>query len=103
MLERVAWARDVVVFKSAQHKNNRVNLSNVCKKLVAQSFAFACAFNQAADVDHFNGGVHSFLGLRHFGEGIEPRVEHFGNANIGVLRGEGVRRRQGCAVCERVI
>ena len=103
MFEWVAWARDVVVFKSAQHKNNCVNLSNVGKKLVAQSFALACAFNQAADVDHFNSGVHGFLGLRHLGKGIKPRVEHFGNANIGVLRGEGVGRRQGSAICKRVI
>jgi subfamily B ATP-binding cassette protein MsbA len=35
----------------------------MCKELIAQPFAFGCAFDQTGDVDKFDDGRHELLGL----------------------------------------
>ena len=56
----------------------------------------------AADVDHLHRGGHHVLALRHGGEGVEARVEHLRHADVGLLRGEGVRGGESAGVGQGV-
>ena len=57
---------NVVVFKAAQHVQNRVALANVAQKLVAEALALARALHQAGDVDDFDRGRLHPLGVDDF-------------------------------------
>ena len=103
VFERVTRTGNVVVHERAQHEDNRVDLADVGEKFVAETLAFAGALDQTADVDDFDGRVDNFLALRHLGERVETRVEHLGDADVRVFRGEGVRRSERIRASERVV
>ena len=92
VFERIARSGNVVVHERAQNEHDGINLPNVGEELVAETFAFACAFHQATNVHHFDGGVHHLLAVRHLCQRIETRVEHLGHPDVGILRGERIWR-----------
>ena len=95
VFDRVGRAGDVVVDERPQHEHDRVDLADVGEELVAETLALAGAFDEPADVDDLDRGVHDVLRLRHRGEPVEPLVGHLGDADVRVLRGERVRARRG--------
>ncbi len=94
VLEWIGGPGDVVVDERSEHEDDRVDLADVGEELVAETFALAGALDQAADVDHFHGGVDRLLRLRHHREAVEPIVGHLRHPDVRVLRGERVRRSE---------
>ena len=103
MLDRVRRARHVVVDERPQDEHDGVDLADVGEELVAEALALAGALDEAADVDDLHGGVHDVAALRHLGEAVEALVGHLGDADVGVLGGERVRRGERAAAGEGVV
>ena len=79
--------RDRIVFKGAQHMNQRVHLTQVADVggLLERFLA------DRADVDVFDGGVREFLGLVDGGQPVEPVVGNLGDADVRFARiGQGL-------------
>ena len=45
---------DVRVLKAADNMNDRVNLTDICKKLVSKSFTFGRALYKAGDINELD-------------------------------------------------
>ena len=103
VLQRVGRPRHVVVDEGAQDEDDGVDLADVGEEAVAEAFALAGAFDQAADVDDLDGGVHDVAAGRHLGQPVESLVRHLGDADVGVLGGEGVGGGQGATARQRVV
>ena len=82
-INRAGYVHDVGVFKAAHDIDDGIGFANVCKKLVAQTLAFARASHQTGDIDKFDDGRQHALGLDDFGQGRQARVGHFDHAHIG--------------------
>ena len=103
VFEWIGRTGNVVVFEGAQHEHNGVDLTDVGEELVAEAFALARAFDQAADVDDLNRGMNHVLRLGHHGQLIEARVGHLGDADVRVFRGERIGGREGTPTREGVV
>ena len=103
MLQRVGRAGHVVVDERPQHEHDGVDLTDVGEEAVAQALALARPLDEAADVDDLHGGVDDVAALGHLGETVEALVGHLGDADVGVLGGERVRRGQRAAAGEGVV
>lgn len=75
---------DVWVIENADDVTNGVTFANVREELVAKAFAFAGAFDEAGDVDEFDGGWNDFFGIYGFGKLFEAMVRYFNDADVGV-------------------
>ena len=62
-----------------------------------------CALDQSTDVDDLHRGVDELLRLAHRRQAIDPLVGHLGDADVGVLGGERVRRSERAATGEGVV
>jgi hypothetical protein len=75
---------DVVVYKTTDNVNNRVNFADIGEEFIAKAFPFAGAFNEARNVDKFNGSWNDAICLRDFSEWFKPCVWHLNNTYIWV-------------------
>jgi len=64
------------------------------QEVVAEAFALAGTFDQAADVGELDAGVNRLLRAAHLGQAVDARVGHLGHANVGVNSGKGIGRSQ---------
>ena len=103
VLDGVGGAGDVVVDERPQDDDDGVDLPDVGEEAVAQALTLAGALDEPADVDHLDGGMHDVAALRHLGESVEALVGDLGDADVGILGGERVRRRQRSAAGEGVV
>ena len=103
MLEWVVGAGHVVIFEGTQHIHNGIDFTNVGEELVAETFTLAGAFNEAANVNHLDSGMHDALCLRHLSQLEEASVGNLGHANVGVLCGKGIGGCQGSTAGEGVV
>ena len=94
---------DVVVLERPQHEHDGVDLADVGEELVAEALALRRALDQTADVDDLHRGVHDRLRLAHRRQPIDALVGHLGDADVRILRGEGVRRGKRAATGEGVV
>ncbi len=103
--ERIDLARDVnhiVVFKTAHHVRDGIGLADVREKLVAQSFALGRARNQPGDVDKFHVRRQNPLRLDDNRQGIETRVGHGHDADVGIDGAERIIFRGDAGARQRV-
>jgi hypothetical protein len=56
MFDRVVGAGYIVIREGSQHEDNGIDFSDIGQELVAQAFAFACTFDETANVDDLYGG-----------------------------------------------
>ena len=45
---------DICIFKTADNMNDRVNLTDICKKLVSKSLTFGRALYEAGDINELD-------------------------------------------------
>ena len=97
-MERVDAAGDVDdlgVVEAADDVADGVGGADVAKKLVAETFAFGGAFDEAGDVDELHGGGDEALRLNQVGNFCEALIGHGDDAGVGVDGAERVVRGLG--------
>ena len=81
---------DILIVKTPYDIHNRIGLTNVGKKLIAQPFALARAGHESGNIDKLHRGGHHPLG-RHDGSQLrEARVGQLDNAGVGLDGAKGV-------------
>jgi len=54
---------DFATFKTANNLDDRVNLTNVAQKLIAQTLSLACSLNEAGDINEFDRSRYDAVGF----------------------------------------
>jgi hypothetical protein len=93
---------DAGVVVCAHDVEDRVGLADVRQELVAQPLALMRAADEAGDVVNLKRVVDDLGGGQRLGHGIEPRVAHGDDGDVGIDRGEGVVGGLGPGVGKRV-
>ena len=81
---------NVRIFKATNHLHDRVHFANVMEKLVSQSFARACAFDQAGDIDELDRGWRDFFGVGNLCDFFQPRIGHRDDSDVRINRAERI-------------
>ena len=68
---------------------DRIDLTNVGEKLIAESLARGSAFDNACNIDELHRRRYHTLGLHDGSQLIEPRVRHRDDADVGI---DGAKR-----------
>jgi len=87
----------ILVVETAHHVDDGIHVADVAQELVAESFSRTGAFDQAGNVDEFNGGGLDLLRLDDGGEPIHAGIGHLDDSHIGIDGAEGVVGRFGAA------
>ena len=96
------YVNNIVVFKTSYHMYDGIYLSDICKKLVAQSFSFACSFDQACNVYNLYCSRLYFLRIYELRKFVESWVWHSDHAHIGVFSCKWIICRQSFSIGERI-
>lgn len=75
---------DVGAFEAAHDVDDGVDFTDVAEELVAEAFAFAGTFDEAGDVDEFDGGVDEFGGFGDAAEDFQSFIRHSDDALVGL-------------------
>ena len=94
--------RDVIVFETAQHMDDRVGFADIRKELVAETLAFRSALDQSGDVHDLDGSRDYLLRIIDLGEVDQPFVGNGDNPHIGFDRTEREVRRLCLCIRKRV-
>src|SRR5262249_50718595 len=81
---------DIPALETAHDMHQRIDLANLPKKLVAQSFASAGSLHQARDVANFQCAGRFLLGFEDLDEAINPRVWYLSNPDVRLDGREGI-------------
>ena len=92
----------ILVVKTADHMDNGVCLPDIRKKLVAQPFAPARAFDQSGNVHKFHNRRGFLQRLVQFRQIVQPFIRYRHHAHVGIDGTEGVIRALGPGVGDRV-
>ena len=86
---------NVRIFEATHHLHDCVHFPNVMKKLVAQPFARARAFDQTCDVDELDCRRRDFFGVRNLCDFRQSRVRHSDDTDVRINCAEWIilRRR----------
>ena len=79
---------DIGIFKAAYHMHDGIHFTDVCQKLVAQTFALGCAFHQTCDVHKLDRRMRHLFGVIHLSEFFDTLIRHRNNADIRIDRAE---------------
>ena len=93
---------DVVVFKATNHVQYGVNLANVGKELISQTFALGCTLNKTCNINEFDncGGV--LFGVIHFRQNVHSLVGNRNYTDVWLNGAKGVICGFRARVCEGV-
>ena len=47
---------DIIIFKAPQHMGNRIDFTNICQELIAQTLALCCAPHEPSNINKFELG-----------------------------------------------
>ena len=61
-----------------------IGKTNVGQKLIAQSFAFAGAFDQPSDIGKLKSRIYGLLRVKQLCQPVDPGIRHFHHADIGL-------------------
>lgn len=75
-INRTIHMCDVVVVKTAYNFKNSRTFPNGAEELIAESFAFACAPDQAGNVDKVDSRLDGFLWMNQFRERVKACIRH---------------------------
>ena len=92
----------VFILEAAHHVDNGVALADVCQELVAQAFALGGTLDKAGDVNEFDDRRGNFLRVVQIAQLLQALVRHRHNTHVGVDGAEGVVRRLGARLRERI-
>ena len=81
---------DVAIFKTAQYMSNRIDLTNIGEKLIAQPFAFGRTAHQTGNIDKAQAGGNAIGRLGDIGQPVQPPIGH---GNITDIRFNGTERK----------
>ena len=81
---------DIGVVKTADHVYDGIHLTDIGEELVAQSFAFGCAFYKSRNVHELDHGRGGFFRVINFSQLVQPYVRNRHYAYIGVNGAEWV-------------
>jgi hypothetical protein len=84
---------DVVIFETAQHMDDGVNLTDIGEELVAQPFTLGRAAHEARNVDKAQLRLDNLLAAANLRDHMQPRIGHRDCADIGLDRAKGIIRR----------
>ena len=93
VMKRIDAAGDVNDFRvveAADDVTDCVGGADVAEKLVAETFALGCAFDETGDVDELHGCGDERFGLDEFGDFGEALIGHGDDAGVGVDGAEGI-------------
>ena len=94
---------DVVILKTADHLDDRINLPDIGEKLISEACSFAGALYKSRDIHELNRCGNDTLGLVHLREDSKALVWHADHSNVRVDRAEGiVFRLRFARACDRV-
>ena len=103
MLKRIGRTRHIVIFESAQHKNDGIDFTNVGQELVAEAFTFAGALNEPTNVNNLNRSMDQRFCLRHDGDSVKSIVGDLGDSDIGIFGRKGVGGSKCASASESVV
>jgi hypothetical protein len=84
----------VIVVEATEYVDDGVCLADICEKLISESFAFACAFDQSRNIYDFNGSwYHTALGFAEFAKFDKTLVGYGDHAYVRFNRAEWEVRR----------
>src|SRR5205814_8950455 len=69
---------------------NRFHFTNVMEKLIAESFALACAFDQASDIDELDRGWRDFFRMGNLCDSRQSRIGYRDDPDIRIDRAERI-------------
>ena len=73
---------DILVLKTADHMDDRIDLPDMPEKLVAEPLPLARPLDQTRDIDKFHLGRDLLFGRDHLREHIQTRIRHRHHADI---------------------
>ena len=79
---------DVRIIEQTDDVGDGVHRADVPKELVSKTFAFACAFDEARDVDEFHRGGNGLGGMLQFDELVDARIRNRHDARVRFDRAE---------------
>jgi hypothetical protein len=82
----------VFIRETADRVGNGIHISYVIQKLIPKSFSLAGSFNQARDIEKFEGGGNHFFGMDQIGNTFQPLICNGDNPYVRVNRTESVTR-----------
>ena len=93
---------NVIILKTAHDMHDRVHLTDIREKLVAEALAFGSALNQTGDIDKLNDSRHDLLCIVHLREHVQALIRHRDNSDIGIDCAERIVCRLGSRLSQRV-
>ena len=90
---------NVVIVKTSDNMNDCVDLTDMGKEFVSQSFSSAGSFDQACNIHELDGGGSNFLRMIHFGKNIQPVIRNKNHSRIGFNGAERIVFRLSSCVC----
>ena len=85
-IDRARHVVNIPALKAANNLDDRINLADVAKELVAEPFSLACSLHETCDVNEFDGGRDDFLRFRKRRKLVQTLVGDIDDANIGLNR-----------------
>jgi hypothetical protein len=90
------------MIEASYNVHNSIDFSNMAQELVAKTFSFACAFDEASDVKEFHGGRGNFGRFDDFSNSLQPFIRNLYNPYIGIDSAEGIIGHFGARGCQGV-
>ena len=91
----VAQRDDLGIVEAADDVADRVGCADVAEELIAETFAFAGAFDKASDIDELHGSGDERFGLDESRDFAKALIGHRDDTGVGVDGAAGVVRRLG--------
>ena len=81
---------DILVLKAAHDMHNRIDLSDIGQKLVAQSFAFGSSLHQSCDVHKFDDRRSHLCRMIQVGEQLQTLIRYRNHSDIRINGAERI-------------
>ena len=81
---------DIFIFKTPDHVDDRIDLSDMAQKFVSETLPAARTFYQSCNINKFYCRRRHFLGMIHFSKHIQPFIRYHNNACIGFYGAERI-------------
>ena len=101
-VDRPLHVRDLGIREAAHHVRDRVRVTDLGEKLVAEPLTARRAPDQPGDIDKLDRGRDDAFRVGHRRDGIYAGVGHGHDAPVGVDRGEGVSGHGSTSTAQRV-
>ncbi len=93
---------NIVIFKTTDYMQDRIDLTNMTEKLVTQTFTLACSLYQAGNIDKLHLGRNFIFCFDQVGEFVQANIRYRHYADIWFDGAERVVFRINCRCCQGV-